>query len=70
MAAIQVHIGAMSNSDFLLPPEYNLARASEERAKAEACVSPMEKRGYLEMAAIFEQRAQAWQVDPQGVVSG
>lgn len=69
MGGAWVHIGAMFD-DVLLPPEYNLARASEERAKAEACVSPLEKRGYLEMAAIFEQRAMAWARGTQGVVSG
>ena len=53
----------MFDSSTLLPPEYNLARANEERAKAAACATPGERRRYLEMAAIFEWRAGTWNDD-------
>lgn len=38
---------------------FNLRRAAQERAKAEAADSEQERRGRLEMAAIFEARARA-----------
>lgn len=38
---------------------FNLRRAAEERAKAQAADSEHERRCRLEMAAIFEDRAKA-----------
>lgn len=38
---------------------FNLRRAAEERAKADAASSTQERKGRLEMAAIFEARARA-----------
>ena len=50
----------MFGRSILLPPEYNLARAHQERAKAEACDSPARRQSHLELAAIFEERAGAY----------
>ncbi len=41
----------------MLPPEYNLRRAQEEREKATRCLDPEARRAHLELADIFEQRA-------------
>ena len=45
----------------LLPPEYNLARAREERAKAERAKSPANRAGHIALAEIFEARASAFE---------
>ncbi len=45
-----------SNRDYA---SFNLRRAAEERAKAAAANSDHERRCRLEMAAIFEARAEA-----------
>jgi hypothetical protein len=50
----------MFGRTLLLPPEYNLARAHQERAKAEAAPCPRDRHGHLVLAAIFEERAGAW----------
>ena len=44
----------------LLPPEYNLARARQERAKAERAGSPANRQGHIALAEIFEARASAF----------
>jgi len=53
-------MGGMFGRTLLLPPEYNLARAHQERAKAEAAPCPQDRRGHLMLAEIFEERAGAW----------
>jgi hypothetical protein len=40
-----------------LPPEYNLHRASQERAKAEQSRDPVKRAAHLELASLFEMRA-------------
>jgi hypothetical protein len=45
----------------MLPPAYNLDRARQERDKAARADCPRERALHLEMAAIFEQRAEAVQ---------
>ena len=51
----------MHGCSLLLPSEYNLDRARQERAKADACVCEAGRRGHLELAAIFEARASAFE---------
>jgi hypothetical protein len=41
----------------VLPSAYNLARARQERGKAETCWCARTRRLHLEMAALFEARA-------------
>jgi hypothetical protein len=57
----------MFTTIYLLPPEYNRTRADEERAKAAASVSPGDRRGHLEMAAMFDWRAAAWDEEPNAL---
>lgn len=45
-----------SNRDYA---SFNRRRAAEERAKADAANSELERKGRLEMASIFEARANA-----------
>lgn len=52
----------MFGTTILLPPEYNLARAREERRKAASCVSPAAARGHIELAELFELRATQYMV--------
>jgi hypothetical protein len=52
----------MFGSTILLPAEYNLARASEEREKARLSLSPAVARGHIELAMIFERRAALYMV--------
>jgi hypothetical protein len=40
-----------------LPPEYNLHRALQERAKAEQALDPAKRAAHLELASLFEKRA-------------
>jgi len=51
----------MHGCNLLLPSEYNLARARQERAKAAACHSDAVRRGHIELAEIFEARATAFE---------
>ena len=51
----------MHGCSILLPSDYNLDRARQERAKAEACGCETRRRGHLELAAIFEARAGAFE---------
>ena len=51
----------MHGCSILLPSDYNLDRARQERAKAEACGCETRRRGHLELAAIFEARASAFE---------
>ena len=50
----------MFGRTIILPPEYNLARASQERAKADLAPCPEHREGHLRLAEIFEERVSAW----------
>lgn len=52
----------MFGRTIILPPEYNLARAHQERAKADACTSEQERLGHLRLAEIFESRAEEYRM--------
>jgi hypothetical protein len=52
----------MFGRTIILPPAYNLARAHQERAKAEACTCPIDRIGHLRLAAIFESRADEYRL--------
>ncbi|MBO9714847.1 MAG: hypothetical protein J7495_18190 [Sphingomonas sp.] len=43
-----------------MSPEYNLARANQERAKARAARSPRDRRDRLTLARIFEERVELY----------